>query len=236
MKFPLLVSAALLLAPMAAHAAAPAPSPVGTWEVTLAGADQGTAYVTFEDDHDFTAYGVSAKSHGVFTLSGTWSMNDKGALTASYEELIGGEEVTGTISGKVAAGKISGKIAATNGNFSFKGIREKVTQDLSGTWSGIAQVGKVRLAEVYQIMPTELPHVFQISGGGVSAAGGSFQISGVAIAGSAKKVRLFALSEYPGADLPGVSNLSGTVDSAKRKGSLKGFEATGQAIKVSLSR
>jgi hypothetical protein len=233
MKFTPLATAALLLAPLSVSAAAP--SPVGIWEVNLAGADQGIAYVTFEDDRDFTAYGVSSESSGLFTLSGTWSVDDKGMLSGSYTETINGADVTGTINGKVTAKKLSGKITATNGNFSFTGTPEKDTQSLSGTWTGIAVLGKTRLSEIYQIAPTGTPHVFQITGFGVSPAG-EFGISGVALAGSKGKVRVFALSEYPWAETPGATNLSGVINVAKTKGVLKGFETTGEPIKISLRR
>lgn len=234
MKFPLLVAAAMLLAPISALAAPP--SPVGTWEINLAGADQGIAYVTFEDDQDFTAYGVSRESNGLFTLSGTWSVDEKGALTGSYTELIDGENVTGTINGKVGAKKLSGKIAATNGNFTFKGAPEKVTQDLSGSWTGVAVLGKTRISEIYQIAETETPHIFEVSGTGIHPQGGEFTITGTAIAGSAGKVRIFALSEYPGAEYAGITNVAGTVNVSRTKGTLKGFESTGQAIKIQLRR
>lgn len=234
MKLNLLAAATLVLAPVSAFAAAP--SPVGTWEVNLAGADQGIAYVTFEEDRDFTAYGVSAKSAGVFTLSGTWAVDDKGVLTGSYTETIDGQHVTGTIQGKVTAKKIRGKITATNGNFTFSGAPEKATQDLSGTWTSIAMLGKLRLPELYQISATETPHLYQLSGFGVSPTGGEFEINGLALAGSKGKVRIFALSEYPWAETPGITNLSGKINAAKTKGTLKGFESTGQAIKVSLRR
>jgi hypothetical protein len=234
MKFPLLVAAAMLLAPISALAAPP--SPVGTWEVNLAGADQGIAYVTFEEDQDFTAYGVSRESNGLFTLSGTWSVDEKGVLTGSYTELIDGESVSGSINGKVTSKKLSGKIAATNGDFTFKGAPEKVTQDLVGSWTGIAQVGKTRIPEIYQIAATGVPHVFEVSGTGIHPRGGEFTISGTAIAGSAGKIRIFALSEYPGAEVSGITNVAGTVNVSRTKGTLKGFESTGQAIKISLRR
>ncbi len=234
MKVTLLAAAALLLAPMAALAAAP--SPVGTWEVNLAGADQGIAYVTFEEDLDFTAYGVSTKSAGIFTLSGTWSVNAKGMLTGSYTELIDGQDVTGTITGKVTPKKLSGKIAASNGKFTFSGTPEKATQDLGGTWTGIALVGKTRISENYQIAATETPHLFQITGFGVSPTGGEFEISGLALAGSKGRVRVFALSDYPWSETPGSTTLAGSINARKRIGSLKGIESTGQAVRISLRR
>lgn len=234
MKFPLLVAAAMLLAPISAFAAPP--SPVGTWEVNLAGADQGIAYVTFEEDQDFTAYGVSRESNGLFTLSGTWSVDGKGVLTGTYTELIDGGNVTGAISGKVTTKKLSGRIAATNGDFTFKGAKEKATQDLSGSWTGIALLGKTRIPEIYQIAATEVPHVFSVSGTGIHPQGGEFSITGTAIAGSAGKVRIFAWSEYPGAEVQGLSHVAGRVNASRTKGTLKGIESTGQAIKISLRR
>jgi len=233
MKFPLLAAAAMLLVPISAWAA---PSPVGTWEVNLAGADQGIAYVTFEEDQDFTAYGLSRDSNGLFTLSGTWSMDEMGVLTGSYTELIDGENVTGSITGKVASKKLSGRITATNGDFTIKGTPEKVTQDLAGSWTGIGLLGKTRIPELYQIAATEIPHVFTVSGSGIHPTGGEFAITGTAIAGSSGKIRIFALSQYLGAEFPGITNVAGTVNVTRTKGSLKGFESSGQAIKISLRR
>jgi hypothetical protein len=93
MKSLLLLAAALTFAsPLAA--AAP-PSPVGTWEIALAGADHGTAYVTFEADQDFTAYGLSRGSYALFTLSGTWSVDGTGQLSGNYTESINGATETG---------------------------------------------------------------------------------------------------------------------------------------------
>ena len=234
MKFPLLVSAALLLFKMAAAAATP--SPVGTWEVNLAGADQGTAYVTFEEDMEFTAYGISRSSNGIFTLSGTWGVDEKGRLSGTYTELIDGQDVTGSISGKVTAKKIAGRISATNGNFRFKGTPERATQDLSGSWIGLTLVAKTRIPETYQITSGELPHLFQISGSGVHPTGGEFTITGTAIAGSNGRLRIHALSEYPGSGVAGASNIAGTVNAARARGTLKGIESTGQKVKVVLRR
>lgn len=93
-------------------------------------------------------------------------MDEKGRLTASYTEQIAGEEVSGTITGKVTPKKIGGKIAATNGNFRFSGTPEKDTQDLSGSWTGLALTAKTRIPQLYQISATELRHVFLITGSG----------------------------------------------------------------------
>jgi hypothetical protein len=97
-------------------------------------------------------------------------------------------------------------------------------------------LGKLRLPEIYQIAATDTPHLYQLSGFGVSPTGGEFEISGLALAGSKGKVRIFAQSEYPWSETPGATNLSGKVNAAKTKGVLKGFESTGQPLKISLRR
>jgi hypothetical protein len=47
---------------------------------------------------------------------------------------------------------------------------------------------------------------------------------------------VFALSEYPWSETPGATNLAGVINVTKTKGVLKGFETTGQPIKISLRR
>jgi hypothetical protein len=237
MKLTLLATAALALAPMsasAAPAAAPA-SPVGTWEVALSGADQGTAYVTFEDDNDFTGYGLSRESLGLFTLSGTWSVDESGTLVGSYTETINGGTVTGTLTAKLTATKITGSIAATNGTFTFKAKPEGQVQDLTGSWTGIASVGKQRLPELYQITPSALPHVYQIEGTGVSPLSGQYSILGTVLAGANGKVELVAFS-LDAWGSPGFSTFRGTVNASRKQNILKGNHSSGAAIKIALKR
>lgn len=237
MKLTLLSSAALALAPLsspAAPAATPV-SPVGTWEVALSGADQGTAYVTFEDDHDFTGYGLSRDSLGLFTLSGTWTINEAGQLTGSYTETINGGTVSGTLTGKLAPKAITGSIVATNGNFTFKATPEANVQNLTGSWTAIAMVGKQRLPELYQITPSALPHVYQIEGTGISPLSGQYSILGTVLAGANGKVELVAFS-LDAWGSPGFSTFRGTVNAARKQNVLKGTRSNGAAIKISLRR
>ncbi len=233
MKLTLLASAALALAPLSASAAPP--SPVGTWEVALAGADQGTAYVTFEDDHDFTGYGLSRESLGLFTLSGTWTIDEAGQLTGSYTESIHGGTVSGTLTGKLAPNRLTGRIVATNGNFTFKAKPEAETQNLAGPWNSIAIVGKQRFPELYQITPSALPHVYQIEGTGISPLSGQYSILGTVLAGANGKVELVAFS-LDAWGSPGFSTFRGTVNAARKQNVLKGTNANGAAIKISLRR
>lgn len=236
MKLTLLASAALALAPLSASTAAPASaSPVGTWEVALSGADQGTAYVTFEDDNDFTGYGLSKGSLGLFTLSGTWTVNEAGQLVGNYTETINGGAVSGTLTAKLTPKSITGSIAASNGNFTFKAKPEVATQNLSGTWSGIAAVGKQRLPEIYQITPSAFAHVYQVEGTGISPLSGAYSIHGTLLAGANGKVELVAVSmDAWGAS--GFSTFRGTVNASRKQNVLKGNHSSGAPIKISLRR
>lgn len=233
MKLNLLAFASLWLA--SALSAAAAPAPVGTWELALAGADQGTAYVTFEEDHDFTGYGLSRESLGLFTLSGTWTIDGAGQLSASYTESINGGALSGSLTGILAANKITGTITATNGNFTFKAKPEATVLDLTGAWTGIANLGKQRLPELYQMTPSALPHVYRIEGTGLSPLSGQYSILGIILAGADGKVELVVFSLDPwGA--PGFSTLTGTVNASRKQNVLKGTRSNDAPIKISLRR
>jgi hypothetical protein len=227
------MAAALALVSSVSHAAPP--SPVGTWEVALAGADRGTAYVTFEEDADFTGYGLSRDSNGIFTLAGTWSVDEKGRLSASYTETIDGGTVTGTLSGKVAARRIDGRITATNGNFTFNAKPEGETQDLAGAWNGIATVRRQRLPELYQLTPSVFPHVFRVEGVGYTPATGSYAIAGTALAGSGGRIEIAVISQGEAGN-PVATWLRGRANTGRDRNVLKGLRSNGEKVTVSLQR
>lgn len=233
MKLLLSASAALLLAPAALSAAAP--SPVGTWEIALSGAEQGLAFVTFEDDRDLTGYGISDDSPGLFTLAGTWEIDEKGKLTASYLRVAAGQTVTGTLSARLSGRRITGKIDAENGNFSFKARPQGTPLNLSGDWDGIAIQGGTAVPQSYTIVPASLPGVFDIGGSGLSPVEGAFAITGTAVVHSNGKVQLVTTSDFE--DLADIrSSLSGTVKPGRARNLLRGIDSTGTPLQVRLSR
>ena len=201
----------------------------------MSGADQGTAYVTFEDDNDFTGYGLSKGSLGLFTLSGTWTVNEAGQLVGNYTETINGDSVTGSLTAKVAPKAITGSIAATNGKFTFKAKREGVTQDLSGPWAGTATIGKQQLAELYQISPSALPHVYVIEGTGFSPFAGEYEILGTVLTGANGKVELVAFSQAASGS-PGFAYFRGTANVNRKQNVLKGTHSSGAPIKIAIRR
>ena len=234
MKLLLIASALLLLAPGALSAAEP--SPVGTWEITLSGTEQGLAFATFEEDNEFTGYGLTDDSLGLFTLSGTWTIDSQGRLTGSYTQSVEGSTVSGTLSGKVAARAISGNIQAENGNFTFKAKPQGTPRNLAGDWDGVATQNRVSLPQSYTIEPTSLPGVFDISGRGLLLESGEFAITGTALIHSSGKVQLLAISDFI-EDRPEIrSSLAGTVKPGRARNVLRGLDSTGSPLQVQLSR
>ena len=234
MKFPLIASALLLLAPVALSAAEP--SPVGTWEITLSGTEQGLAFATFEEDKDLTGYGLSDDAPGIFTLAGTWDIDEKGNLTGSYLRVSDGESVTGTLTARLTGRRIIGSIAAENGNFNFKAKPQGTPRNLTGDWDGIATQNRVSLPQSYTIIPTSLPGVFDITGRGLLLEWGEFAITGTALIHSTGKVQLLAISDFI-EDRPEIrSSLAGTVKPARARNLLRGIDSTGTPIQVRLTR
>jgi len=234
MKIPLLASAILFLAPAALSAAEP--SPVGTWEITLSGTEQGLAFATFEADNEFTGYGLTDDSLGLFTLSGTWTIDSEGRLTGTYTQSVDGGTVNGTLSGTVAARTISGSILAENGNFTFKAKPQGTPRNLAGDWEGVATQNRVSLPQSYTLVPTSLPGMFDITGRGLLLESGEFAITGTALIHSCGKVQLLAISDFI-EDQPEIrSSLAGTVKPGRKNNLLRGVDSTGTPLQVRLSR
>ncbi|PAW69358.1 MAG: hypothetical protein B9S38_09995 [Verrucomicrobiia bacterium Tous-C4TDCM] len=233
MKLPLLASALLLLAP--AVLATAEPTPVGTWEITLSGAEQGLAFATFEEDKELTGYSLSDDAPGIFTLAGTWDIDEKGRLTGNYIRVVNGQSVNGTLAGKVAGRGITGKIVAENGNFNFKAKPQGTPLNLTGDWSGLAVQKRTKVGQSYTVVPTALPGVFDIIGSGLAPLGGDFPITGTAVVHSTGRVQILTSSELD-EDAVIISALAGKVNVAKKQNVLKGFETTGEPVKVTLER
>lgn len=233
MKLPLIASALFLLAPATLSAAEP--SPVGTWEITLSGTEQGLAFATFEEDNDLTGYGLSDDAPGIFTLAGTWDIDEKGNLTGSYIRVADGASVTGTLTARLTGRRITGKIAAENGNFSFKAKPQGSPANLTGEWEGLATQDGTSVPQSYKIAPTALPGVFDLSGSGLSLVAGVFGISGTAVIHSTGKVQLLAIRDFEDqVDIR--SSLAGTVKTSRARNLLRGSDSTGSPIQVRLTR
>jgi PKD repeat protein len=128
-------------------------SPLGDWEITVAGADKGVAFLTFADDFTASGFGIRLKQFGLDDLSGHWSFNPKGQITGPFLEATGGTtNWTGTALGTFKSLKsFSGTVPTSLGTFHWKGIPSTTFPDLSGTWTGLVTVAKTDTSVSYLI-------------------------------------------------------------------------------------
>jgi PKD repeat protein len=128
-------------------------SPLGDWEITVAGADKGAAFLTFGDDFTASGYGIRLKQFGLDELNGNWSLNAKGQVMGPFLEVTGNTtNWTGTLLGTIKSLKsFSGTVPTTSGTFHWKGIPATAFPDLSGTWTGLITVVKEETPVSYLI-------------------------------------------------------------------------------------
>lgn len=128
-------------------------SPLGDWEITVAGADKGVAFLTIADDFSASGFGIRLKQFGLDELNGNWSLNAKGQVTGLFLEVTGSTtNWTGTLLGTIKSLKsFSGTVPTASGAFHWKGIPATTFPDLSGTWTGLVTVVKTDTSVSYQI-------------------------------------------------------------------------------------
>lgn len=128
-------------------------SPLGDWEITVAGADKGAAFLTFGDDFTASGFGIRLKQFGLNKLNGNWSLNAKGQVTGPFLEVTGDTtNWTGTLLETAKSLKsFKGNVPTTSGTFHWKGIPAITFPDLGGTWTGLVTVVKTPTAVSYLI-------------------------------------------------------------------------------------
>ena len=128
-------------------------SPLGDWEVKIAGADKGYEFLTFEDDYSASGFGIRLKTFGLDDVSGHWSFAAKGLVTGPFLEETGSTtNWTGTLSLKAKSLKgISATVPTASGTFHWKGVLATTFPDVSGTWTGAVTVVKTAAAVNYII-------------------------------------------------------------------------------------
>ena len=118
-------------------------SPLGDWEVTIAGADKGAEYLTFEDDFTASGFGIRLKTVGLDDVTGQWGFNTKGQVTGPFLEQTGSTtNWTGTFLGTAKSLRsVSGTLPTLgSGIFRLRGVPATTFPDLSGTWTGVVTV------------------------------------------------------------------------------------------------
>jgi hypothetical protein len=141
-------------------------SPLGSWEVTVSGADKGAQFVTFKDDFTASGFGIRLKMFGLEDVSGHWGFNAKGQITGAFlEQTLGSTNWSGTLLGTAKSLRsVSARVPTTApSSYHWKGIAATSFRDLSGTWTGLVTVVKTAAPVSYVLSPnTNNPAVFDI--------------------------------------------------------------------------
>ncbi|MGA2137354.1 MAG: hypothetical protein ABSH14_00680 [Verrucomicrobiia bacterium] len=163
-----------------------APSPVGTWEVSILGFDTGTSIMTFSNDFTVTGCGIMRHQFGFFTLAGNWSLDAHGGVIVSYLLSTngvgsGGASFTARL---LHSGRFRGSGHDDNGKLlHFKGEQPSNLPDLTGSWTAVVKRRGKTLLETYDITAsTNFPAVFDVTGNGSSETAGSYTLTGTIIA------------------------------------------------------
>ena len=204
-------------------------SPLGDWEVTISGADQGVGFLTFQDDFSASGHGIRLKTFGLNDVSGHWGVNAKGQVTGSFLEQTGGTtNWSGTLLGTVKSLKsVSGMVPTTAfGTFHWSGIPAATFPDISGTWTGLVTVVKTPASESYAIRAdTNAAAVFDIA---TTAAPGT--VVGQLLVTS--RNRVYGSVTFGGKQV----TVSGSYNARKSTMSLTGASNTGEKFNLRLAQ
>ncbi len=161
MKKPIGVAAlaALAVALLASGAMAQTLSPSGTYEVKLAGFDNGLAIVTLGADGSISGYGVTAKSGGVFggvfDIQGTWVSGKKNSISGTLETDIPGGIPELPYTGKMGKGTFSIKWGTSGERDTLTGRLTTSVPDVSGEWLVVVKYRYGRSEDLEQFSTNE---------------------------------------------------------------------------------
>jgi len=167
-------------------------TPVGSWQVSVSGADNGTVMMTFSNNFTVSGYGIMRRQFGLFTVAGTWNFNSKGDVVVAYVQTLDNVGTGYTFTARLLrAGRFRAKGVSNNhGHFHFLGDQPADFPDLSGLWTAIVHRSGTPLHEQYTITPlTNFPAVYNITGQGLSNTQ-SFTLDGAVITTSRNQLNV----------------------------------------------
>lgn len=166
-------------------------SPVGTWQVTVLGAERGTLMMTFSNNFTVTGYGITRKQFGFITLAGNWSFDSKGDVVAAYVQTVNsvgssngvGSAFTLTVR-MLSSNRFRAKARGHGVGYRCKGEQPRSYSDLSGSWNAtVKRRGKTLNESFTATALSNYPAVFDVTGQGLSDTT-SFTLSGAIIVSS----------------------------------------------------
>ncbi|MGD0016804.1 MAG: hypothetical protein ABSC38_04720 [Verrucomicrobiia bacterium] len=210
---------------------------LGTWRVAITGHDKGIAYLTFTNDFTMTGWGIKLKSSGIFTMAGTWDIDNNSQVMCSYTEESAGVPALGFFVGRVKGrNHLLVKANTTNGQFSFKSDNGIILPDLHGTtWIGEVKKSDIGYFETLTIATsTNELGMFILSGSG-TGPGGINTVSGELLVDSQWQAYGYSIEQFE--DGSSVTNsFGGRLDKLVDRGNFKGVDNKGHSLRFSITR
>lgn len=191
--------------------------------------DTGSAFYTFNSDGSYTGYGLSTRSSGMFTLSGTWAVGASGKITGTYNE--SAQSVSGAVTGRATTKQLVLSVATSDGTYKLNGkpVSTGNFPDFSGSWNITLRAGHTNIADSVSITTTNgYPGLFEIAGGSGDVYGLSGQAIETATGGLTMYINSTALGESAG--------LIGKFNAVSQTANLSGKDENKDGVRVKLAQ
>ncbi len=213
----------------------PAPI-VDTWEVSMMGVPRATCDLRFAADSTVSGYGVEESLCGAFTVTGTWSEDTRGNMSATFNQSFAESNchhvasIDGTFTAKPSKNRKVNAIARDSLRaFRWKAARDPSLPVLIAGWRGALKVKKSKTEEIYDLTPADnKPGLYEIQG---QSADATYTLTGALIVTSRNRVTASIVRQLPTG--PVTSFYTGKVNPRKQTLSLKGVDATGAKHRIS---
>ncbi len=214
-------------------------SPVGIWAVTWNGADRGLTYLTFSNTSNnfvWTGYGISLKSFGPFTISGTWDFNSKGQVVGGYTQSLPAGAVAGTVVITLPGGvKLVGIATSENHRIGLVGQPAGTVPVIDGTWSGEVHTHGTKFFEDDTIAAsTNMPGWFDLAGTGTGPSG-TFTVSGALIVAANHQANGYAIRDLGSSGIV-TSSFSGKFNALYTKVTFVGRDSDKRAVVINATK
>ena len=219
-------------------------SPIGIWESTITGQNQGLAIIVFNSDSTVIGYGMTLQSFGPFLFRGTWTFDVHGNVIGSCTEYLKGVNVC-TISfvGKAIAGRsFTAKLTSNYGNFSISAIPATYHPDISGQLNAVVTQNHITISESFstaaltQYFGEDLSWVWgYVVAGNEMGMYGPFTVTGYGLVSSKGAVIFYTESDFGNGNISSAT-FKGTINLKTQRGTLSGYSDAGDRISVKISR
>jgi hypothetical protein len=209
--------------------------PVSTLEVSMKGPPRATGVLNFKADSTVSGYGIEASLCGRFTVTGNWTQDPPGNLSARYNQSFAqsncehAASIDGTFSAESSDNdKVNAIASNTLGVSPWKAVRNPGFPVLTAAWRGTLKIRKSETDEIYTLTPADNePGLYEIQG---QSANASHTLTGALIVTSRNRVTASIVRHLPTG--PVTSFYTGKLDPLEHTLRLRGIDSAGAKHRV----